>query len=162
MVKAENSTLRDEFIKNFNKIEKVDKLKHQVDDAIGSLEESLKRDIKPELEELTSHLNKLEAKFNSDSKSKDTSLRSLVSNFEEQIEDFDKFQKKTTKKLNKLTTEEKLDELRVEISKGKILIIYENNKGFNIDYIHKVSRVERSFGVDSEQIKNTINVNIIM
>ena len=97
MAKAENCTLRDEFIKNFNKIEKVGKIKNQVDDAIGSLEESLKRDIKPEIEELTKTLSELEKKFNSDSKSKDMSLRSLVSNFEEHTEDYEKFRKETIK-----------------------------------------------------------------
>lgn len=132
-LKAENKTLRNEILQKYgeneeellsdkakieNLIQKLNKVEDKVTDSLGSMEETLKRDIKTYIKELTDKLDKLEEKFNSDSKTKDVSLKALVNTLEEQSDILDKMKKDITKKLTKQNEDEQIEELRIELTKG--------------------------------------------
>lgn len=101
MVKAENNTLRDEIIKQSHKVDQVDKVKIQVEDTIGSLEETLKRDLRPEIEDISKIVNEMQEKFTQDSRQKENNIKTLMTALDEEQELFNKFKKDTQKKFTK-------------------------------------------------------------
>lgn len=134
IVKAENKTLRDEMTQNKyqhkeellndkakieNLNQKIIKVENKMTDSLGSMEEILKRDIMADIKELNEKLEQLEERCSSDSKTKDVSLKSLVNTLDERGDVLDKMKKEFTKQLNKQNDDKKVEELRVELTKGK-------------------------------------------
>ncbi|CAI2382127.1 unnamed protein product [Moneuplotes crassus] len=160
LVKAENNTLRDEVIKSSHKVDQVEKIKHQVDDSLGSLEETLKRDLRPMIDEITTQLNQLENQFKNDSRQKDTSIRTLVTSLDEHVDTFNKYKKDTQKKLTRYINSEGLDDLRVELSKDYIHKINKNAKELEVnleDQRVQVQDIQKRLGKRIDTLEETSN-----
>jgi len=145
-VKGENSTFRSELNQNLGQneedqlndkaqleslINKFNRFEEQTTDQIGIFDEKINRDIKSgtelpnsiDIEELTEKMTQMEQKTAADFKNKDVSLRSLLSNMEEQSDAMTKLKKDVNKKLEVRNQSEDAEELRIELTKGELILL---------------------------------------
>jgi len=113
--------LRGDFSANFHKIDHVINIKHQVDDALGAMEEHLKRDLDPEIHNIGKHLQEVEKNFIASDKQKDISIRSIMETLEDQSESIEKIGKDMNRQFSRHPNDEKLEDLRSQLSNSKIL-----------------------------------------